>query len=225
MKNDNIGHRKRLKSRFEQAELGSFPDYELLELLLFRVFLQKDTKPLAKRMIKRFGSIKGVFYASQLELESVEGVTPAVIQYLKTLEDFFSRLHKPLPEDGPVLSNWGSVLNYCTITMGFKKYEQLRILYLDRKNRLISDEMMQRGTIDRVAIYPREIVKNCIAKSASAIIMVHNHPSGEAKPSPEDIILTEKVFAALLAIGAVLHDHIIVAQDKHYSFRGNGLIS
>jgi len=219
------GHRKRLKERFMGTPVGSFADYELLELFLFSVFPRRDTKPLAKRLIKRFGTIKGVFFAEHAALRTVEGVSTSVIQSMKMLEDFFSRLYRPANQGHEtILGNWNSVLSYCTLTMGFKKQEFLRILYLDRKNRLISDDLMQQGTIDKVAIYPREIVKDCITKSASAIIMVHNHPSGEATPSQEDILLTEKLVTALSAVGAVLHDHVIVAQDKHYSFRANGLL-
>lgn len=220
------GHRQRLKERFMKSPIGTIPDYELLELLLFMVFPRRDTKPLAKRLIKHFGSIKGVFFADTTELTTVEGVTTSLIQSLKMLEDLFSRLHKPNNKDKePILNNWNNVLNYCTLTMGFKKQEYLRILYLDRKNRLISDNLLQQGTIDNVAIYPREIVKDCITKSASAIIMIHNHPSGETTPSAADIVLTEKLITALNAIGVTVHDHIIVAQDKHYSFRANGLLS
>lgn len=219
------GHRQRLKERFINSPIGSLPDYELLELMLFSVFPRRDTKPLAKRLIKHFGGIKEVFFADATELTTVEGVSVSVINALRLLEDFFSRLYKPASNSKEtILNNWNSVLGYCTLTMGFKKQEFLRILYLDRKNRLISDNLMQQGTLDKVAIYPREIVKECITKSASAVIMIHNHPSGEAKPSADDISLTEKVSMALNTVGAVLHDHVIVAQDKHYSFRANGLL-
>ena len=223
--NDVTGHRKRLKETFAKTPLGSFYDYELLELILFYVLPRRDTKSLAKRLVKHFGSVKGIFYADRIELLEIKGVGPEVINFLKAMEDFFSRIHMPSINEGTLLNNWNSVINYCTLTLGFKQQEFLRILYLNRKNLLIADELMQQGTIDKVAIYPREIVKNCITKSASAIIMVHNHPSGDIKPSNEDIIVTEKIAAALEVIGVALHDHVIVAQDKHYSFRANGMLN
>lgn len=219
------GHRKRLKDRFARSTLGSFDEYELLELLLFYTVPRKDTKPLAKKLIKKFGSIKAVFYADEASMKEVDGMTINIINYFKTLEDFFMRLSRPSKQEGHILNNWSSVLNYCTLTMAFKKQEALRVLYLDRKNRLIYDENSQQGTVDQVAIYPREIVKTCINKSASAVILVHNHPSGDTTPSTEDIELTKKVSVALNSIGAILHDHIIVSYDKHFSFRANGLIN
>lgn len=223
--NDVTGHRKRLKERFAKVPLGSFQDYELLELMLFHVFQRKNTKPLAKRLIENFGSIKGVFHADKMELSKIEGIGPETINFLREMEDFFSRIHMPSNNEGTILNNWNSVINYCTLTMGFNQQEFLRILYLNRKNLLIADELMQQGTIDKVAIYPREIVRNCITRSASAVIMVHNHPSGDIKPSSDDIIVTQKIAAALEVIGVALHDHVIVAQDKHYSFRANGMLN
>ncbi len=220
------GHRKRLKERFSNSSVGSLPDYEILEMILFMATPRRDTKPLARLLLKRFGSIKGVFFADPTELANVSGITTSTINLMRLLEDFFSRLYKPdAKNDETILNNWNNVLNYCTLTMGFKKHECLRVLYLDKRNKLLADQLMQEGTVDKVAIYPREILKQCLAKGASAVIIVHNHPSGEAKPSQEDTSITQQINDALKIIGISLHDHVIVAKEKHFSFRANGLLN
>lgn len=220
------GHRKRLRDRFSNSPIGSLPDYEILEMILFMAAPRRDTKPLARLLIKKFGSIKGVFFADPTELGNIPGMTTSTINLMRLLEDFFSRLYKPdTKNDETILNNWNNVLNYCTLTMGFKKQECLRVLYLDKRNKLLADQLMQEGTIDKVAIYPREILKQCLAKGASAVIIVHNHPSGEAKPSPEDISVTQQINSALKIIGISLHDHVIVAKEKHFSFRANDLLN
>ena len=224
-KNRNSGHRRRLRERFMSGEIGSLPDYELLEMMLFYIIPRQDTKPLAKQLLKRFGSIKEVIFSDKAILATIDNAGEGVISYLRMLEDLYSRISKPCQaRNETILNSWNNVLNYCNLTMGYKQQESLRIFYLDRKHRLLDETLMQQGTVDRVAIYPREIVKNCISKYATAVIIVHNHPSGEAKPSKEDITATQKVATALDSIGAILHDHIIIAKEQHYSFRVHGLI-
>ncbi len=221
----NAGHRGRLRERFMKVPLRSLPDYEILEMLLHQVIIRKDTKKLAKDLLKRFTSLQGVIFADVSDLKSVEGIGECATYYIKFLADLFSRMCIPIADNNfHVLSNWLSVLNYCQLTMGFKKKEYFRILFLNKRNVLIADEFLDTGTVDKVIVYPREIAKFSLLYGASAVILIHNHPSGNTNPSKEDIDITSNIERAILAIGVQLHDHIIVSADKHFSFRGNGLI-
>ncbi len=218
------GHRKRLKDKFLKVPIRSLEDYEILEMLLFDVFTRRDTRDMAKLLIAKFGSIAGVLNAEPIELKKIEGIGDSATLHFKLLLDLYSRILLPIKTGQQVLSNWHSVINYCNLTMGFKKSECFRVLYLNKKNALIADELSEAGTIDKVQIYPREIAKKAIENSAAAVVLVHNHPSGEAKPSSEDIEMTKAINNALSALSIKIHDHLIVANDSHFSFRANGLL-
>lgn len=218
------GHRKRLKEKFLKVPIRSLADYEILEMVLFDVFSRRDTKDMAKNLLAKFGSIAGVLNAEPIELKKIEGLGDNAVFHLKLLLDLFSRLHIPTKSDQLVLSNWHSVINYCNLTMGFRKTECFRVLYLNKKNALVADEFSEGGTIDKVQVYPREIAKKAIEHSASAVILVHNHPSGEAKPSHEDIDMTKAISVALSALSIRIHDHLIVANNNHFSFRASNLL-
>ena len=221
-----IGHRNRLKERFFKSPVRTLPDYEILEMVLFNAVPRRDTKDLAKRLLQRFGSLVAIVSADPIDLQTVLGVTRSVLQQLKLLLDIFTRLHIPVEEQKNlnVINSWMSVLNYCSLTMGFKSREHFRVLFLNKRNVLMADELFETGTVDKVSVYPREIVKQAIHYNASALILVHNHPSGEVKPSKDDIEITKKIADALNNIHISLHDHIIIANHNHFSFRSNGLL-
>jgi DNA repair protein RadC len=221
----NTGHRSRLKTRFLNSPRRALPDYEILEMILFYTIVRKDTKPIAKILLKKFGSLAGIVFADDASLKTIAGVGEGVIFFIKLLADFFSRLCVPQQKgEVHVLSSWLAVLNYCQLTMGFKKSESFRVLMLNKKNVLIADEFIDAGTVDKIAIYPREISKMTLLHGAAAIILVHNHPSGDPNPSREDIEITNKIIEALLPISVAMHDHVIVAEHNHFSFRAAGLI-
>lgn len=228
LKETNIkhGHRKRLKERFFKSPIRIAPDYEILEMLLFYVIPVRDTKLIAKLLLKKFGSLVGVINAEQVQLAEIRGIGRSVAIYFKLLKDFFSRLHIPnnLEKKVHILNNWNSVINYCNLTMGFQKTESFKILYLNAKNVLINEEVIDYGTVDRIAIHPREIVKNALTNCASAVILVHNHPSGEVTPSKQDIELTNMIVSGLKSVNITVHDHIIVSHNDYYSFKTNDLI-
>ncbi len=219
------GHRKRLKDRFFNLPIRSLPDYELLELLLFYIIPLRDTKPTAKKLLQKFGSFINVLNADAEGLKQVEGIGQSAELYFKLLKDVFSRLHLPIdPKETHVLSNWNAVISYCNLTMGFQKIETFKILYLNAKNILIHEETLNSGTVDKVAVHPREIVKTSLSCGALAVILVHNHPSGDVSPSKQDISLTNKIISALEVVGVLVHDHIIISGNDYYSFKSNGLI-
>lgn len=220
-----LGHRLRLRERFMRSPIRTTSDYEILEMLLFRVFQRKDTKGISKALLKKYGSLIAIFSAEPLDLQTVNGVGQSVIEYFKLLQDTFSRLLLPVKIDKiHVMNSWLAVLNYCQLTMGFKKKEYFRALFLNKKNLLVADELFDSGTVDKVIVYPREIAKQALSYSASAVIIVHNHPSGDAQPSTEDIDITKKISAALNSINITLHDHLIIAQNEHFSFKANGIL-
>ncbi|MDQ0315534.1 RadC family protein [Amorphus orientalis] len=218
------GHRQRLRDRFEQAGHEALADYELLELLLFRSIPRRDTKPIAKRLIARFGSFADVLSAPRRRLLEVDGVGPGVVQDLKVVHAAVQRFARGRVERKTVLSSWSEVLDYCRAAMAFSDREQFRILFLDKKNALIADELQQTGTVDHTPVYPREIVKRALEVSASAIILVHNHPSGDPTPSRADIQMTRQIVDIAAPLGITVHDHIIVGRQGHASFRGLKLI-
>ncbi|MGX1306333.1 DNA repair protein RadC [Amorphus suaedae] len=218
------GHRQRLRDRFEQAGAEGLADYELLELLLFRSIPRRDTKPIAKRLIGRFGSFADVLSAPTPRLLEVEGVGPGVVQDLKIVHAAIQRFARGRVTRKPVLSSWNEVLDYCRAAMAFSDREQFRILFLDKKNALIADEVQQTGTVDHTPVYPREIVKRALELSASAIILVHNHPSGDPTPSRADIQMTRQIVDSAAPLGITIHDHIIVGRQGHASFRALRLL-
>ncbi len=219
----HAGHRQRLKDRFLSAGPDALQDYELLEMLLFAAIPQRDVKPLAKELLQRFKSLNGVFHAEAEQLKEL-GLTDAPLTLLKTIAATHTRMAKQEIIDQPVLSSWPKILDYCQTAMAHETREQLRLIFLNRKNRLIAEEVMQRGTIDHTPVYVREVIKRALDLGAGAIILVHNHPSGDPTPSRDDITMTRAIVEAAKAVGLIVHDHIIVAAGKHASFKEMGLI-
>ncbi len=219
-----LGHRERLRERFIEGGADALPDYELLELVLFRPIPRRDVKALAKALIKRFGSFAEVCAAPPALLLEVSGVGEAVVTELKLIEAAAQRFAKGEVAQKPVLGSWSKVLDYCRTSMAFSEREQFRILFLDRSNGLIADEVQQVGTVDHTPVYPREVVRRALELSATAIILVHNHPSGDPKPSRADIDMTQTLADIAKPLGIELHDHIIVGRGGHASFKTLGLI-
>ncbi|MDO5657186.1 MAG: DNA repair protein RadC [Paracoccus sp. (in: a-proteobacteria)] len=217
-------HRARLRDRFMQGGAAAMPDYELLELVLFRAIPRQDVKPLARRLIESFGDFNRVISASPARLEQIEGVGPAVICELKIIEAAAQRLSRARVMQRPVLSSWDALLDYCHTVMSHQETEAFRVLYLDRKNVLIADEEQARGTVDHVPVYPREILRRALELNASALILVHNHPSGDPTPSQADIAMTSQIQSACHALGIALHDHLIIGKSKEVSFRSLGYL-
>lgn len=218
------GHRQRLKNRFTQAGPDALADYELLELLLFMAIPRRDVKPLAKLLIARFGGLDEVFSAPIEELTDVEGMNESAAIALKSVEAAAARFSKITAFKQPVLSSWQRLIDYCHTAMAREKIEQFRVLYLNRKNMLLADEVHQRGTVDQSAVFPREIVKRALALGATALIIVHNHPSGDPTPSDADITLTFEIKRALEPLDITLHDHLIIAKSGTTSFKKQGLL-
>jgi DNA repair protein RadC len=219
-----LGHRQRLRERLREAGPDTLPDYELLELVLFRAIPRRDTKPLAKRLIERFGSFAAVLHAPEDLLLEVEEVGESVVDELKLVRAAALRLMRSDIMERPVLSSWTAVLDYCRAAQGFEEREEFRILFLDKRNRLIRDEVQGQGTVDHTPVYVREVIRRALELSASAIILVHNHPSGDLSPSRADIELTQNVIDAGKPLGVLVHDHIIVGRSGHTSFKGLRLI-
>ncbi|HXG78362.1 MAG TPA: DNA repair protein RadC [Methyloceanibacter sp.] len=219
-----FGHRERLRKRFREAGPDALPDYELLELVLFRAMPRRDTKPLAKALLSRFGTFAETLNAPDELLREVPGIGDAAITELKLVRAAALRLMRGEVLERPVLSSWSQVLDYCRASMGFASKEQFRILFLDKRNQIIADEVQQTGTVDHTPVYVREVVKRALELSATAIVLVHNHPSGDPTPSRADIEMTRQIVAAAKPLGVVVHDHIIVGKQGHASLRGLGLI-
>jgi DNA repair protein RadC len=218
------GHRDRLKARFRQAGPETLQDYELLELLLFQSVPRRDTKPLAKALLTCFGSFSEVLAASEQRLKEVDGVGDAVAHQLKVALAVAQRFAREPIKRTEVLDSWAAVIDYCRAAMAFDPIEQFRILFLDRKNQLIADEVQQTGTVDHTPVYPREVVKRALELSSTALILVHNHPSGDPTPSRADIDMTKSVVEIAKPLGIAVHDHIIVGKHGHASFRALELI-
>ncbi|BBE70489.1 RadC family protein [Oharaeibacter diazotrophicus] len=214
------GHRDRLRARFREAGADALPDYELLELVLFRSIPRQDVKPIAKALIARFGSFAEVLGASEARLRAVEGVGEATILDLRIVQAAGQRLARGSVMKRPVLSSWSAVLDYCRAAMAFEETEQFRILFLDKKNAVIADEVQQTGTVDHTPVYPREVVKRALELAATAIILVHNHPSGDPTPSRADVQMTKQIVDAAAPLGIVVHDHVIIGRDGHASLKG-----
>ncbi len=202
----------------------SLADYELLELILFRVLPRRDTKPIAKSLIKRFGSFAEVLSAPPDRLTEVSGMGKSAARELKVIFAATQRFAKGKIHKRQVLSSWASVIAYCQTAMAYDEKERFRVLFLDKRNALIADEVQQTGTVDHTPVYPREVVKRALELSATAIILVHNHPSGDPTPSRSDIQMTSTIMNAAKPFGIIVHDHIIVGKDGHASFRGLKLI-
>ncbi len=222
--NPNAGHRQRLRQRFREGGADALPDYELLEMILFRAMARRDTKPLAKRLIARFGSFAEVINAPIERLKEINGVGDGVVDELKLVRAGALRVMRGEIMQKPALGSWDAVLGYCRAAMGFEAREQFRILFLDKRNHLIADEIQQEGTVDHTPVYVREVVKRALEHSATAIILVHNHPSGDPTPSRADIDMTKMIIMAAKNLGIEVHDHIIVGKAGHTSMKGLRLI-
>ncbi len=220
----HAGHRQRLRQRFNKGGGDALPDYELLELVLFRALPRRDTKELAKRLIARFGSFAEVVNAPEPRLKEVEDVGEAVVTELKLVRAAALRLMRSQIMQRPALSSWKQVLDYLRAAQSYEHREQFRVLFLDKRNRLIADEVQQQGTVDHTPVYVREVVKRALELSATAVVLVHNHPSGDPAPSRVDIDMTKQIVAAAGALGISVHDHIIVGRDGHASMKALRLI-
>ncbi|MEY4966612.1 MAG: repair protein RadC [Pseudomonadota bacterium] len=222
--NGTAGHRDRLRTRFLKGGADAMPDYELLELTLFAALPRRDTKPLAKALLARFGSFAEVIAAPRARLMEIPGVGENVANHLKIVEAAAQRLGKTGVIGRAALSSWSALLDYCTAAMARSPNEEFRVLFLDRKNVLIADEVQTRGTVDHAPVYPREIVKRALELSASAMILVHNHPSGDPTPSRVDIAMTREIVTAAKTLGLAVHDHLVIGRAGHSSFKSVGLL-
>lgn len=219
------GHRQRLKERFEATGADGFQDYELLELVLFRSLPRRDTKPIAKDLVARFGTFAEVLNAPEHLLTEVKGIGASTVTDFKVIQAAAARIARGEVKKRKVLSSWSAVIDYCRTAMAFAEREEFRILFLDKKNQLIKDELQQTGTVDHTPVYPREVVKRALELSASAIILVHNHPSGDPTPSRADVQMTVSIQESGKPLGIAVHDHIIIGRHGHASLKGLKLIS
>ncbi len=217
-------HRARLRTKFESAGAEALADYEVLELLLFRVIPRRDTKPLAKALITRFGDLAGVLAAPAGLIAGIDGAGPAVAQELKIVQAALERAARSEATRRPIISSWSQLQAYCRLAMAQATREQFRVLFLDIKNQLILDEVLNEGTIDHAPVYPREVARRSLELGAASVILVHNHPSGDPTPSAADIAITRDIVSAAKAIGVKVHDHLIVGRGGAASFKSLGLL-
>ncbi len=219
-----LGHRQRLKNRFLKSGAEAMQDYELLEILLFLAVPRRDVKPLAKDLINKFGSFAETISAEPARLREVKGVGENAIIAFRLVREGAIKLSRDKILDQPVIGSWQALLDYCKMALSYQKKEQFRILYLNRKNILIADELQQEGTIDHTPVYPREVIKRALELGASALILVHNHPSGDPTPSRDDIDMTKEIIEAGKKLDVLVHDHIIIGKGNHASFKSMGLL-
>ena len=219
-----LGHRERLRERLEEAGPASLQDYELLEMLLFYVNRRGDTKGQAKALLKEFGSLDEVLRAPPNLLVKVDGIGPKATQLIALVRDLAARTQRELVRQRDVMSSWSAVIDYARTRMGHLTKEEFRVLFLDKKNNLLRDEVQGTGTVDHTPVYPREVIKRALELSASAIVLIHNHPSGDPTPSRADIDMTKSIMALAEPMGIVVHDHIIIAGGSHVSLRGQQFI-
>jgi DNA repair protein RadC len=218
------GHRERLRTRFRDAGGDALADYELIELILFRAIPRRDVKPLAKSLIARFGSFGEVVAAPAARLAEFDGMSEGVVTEFKIIEASAQRFIKGRIRKRRSMGSWSEVIDYCRTSMAFEDHEEFRVLFLDKKNGLITDETQGIGTVDHTPVYPREIVKRALELASSAVILVHNHPSGDPTPSSQDVKMTLDIIAVAAPLGVTVHDHIVVGKQGHASLRGLGLI-
>ena len=214
------GHRDRLRQRFMEGGAKALQDYELLELVLFRILPRRDTKPIAKAMLDRFGSFSEALSAPPHLLEEIEGLGPTAIADLKVIQAAAQRFSRDQINKKPMLGSWNEVIDYCRAHMAFEDKEQFRILFLDKRNQLIADEVQQVGTVDHTPVYPREVIRRSLELSATALVLVHNHPSGDPTPSTADVKMTKAIADVAKPLGITVHDHIIIGRSGHVSMRG-----
>ncbi len=215
----NAGHRERLRERFLQGGAEALTDYEMLELILFRAIPRRDVKPLAKTLIKRFGSFAEVIAAPVARLKEVQFIGDAAVTELKIVQAAAVLLAREKMRQRPALGTFPQVLDYCRSAMAFNGTEEFRVIFLDKKNGLLADEVQGRGTVDHTPVYPREIIRRALELNASAIILVHNHPSGDPTPSTADITMTQTIAALAKPLGVAVHDHLIIGRNGHASLR------
>jgi len=218
------GHRDRLRARFAEGGIEALADYEILELYLFNSIPRRDIKPLAKDLINTFGSFAEVIAAPHERLIEIKGISEKTALDLKLIRAAALKLGQESLLGRPVLSSWSALLDYCRSAMQFEGKEQFRVLFLDRKNRLIADEVMGKGTVDRAPVYPREIIKRALDLNSTALILAHNHPSADPAPSRSDIDITKKIVEAASTIGISVHDHLIIGRNNIASFKTLGLM-
>ena len=218
------GHRERLRERFHGAGPDALTDYELLEMALFAALPRRDTKPLAKALLAKFGSFAEVIHAPVARLREIEGLGEASINQIKLIAAAAQRVAKSEVKQRAALSSWNDVIDYCRASMAFADKEQFRLLFLDKRNQLIADELQQTGTVDHTPVYPREVIKRALELSATALILVHNHPSGDPTPSQADIQMTKAIVDIAAPLGISVHDHIIVGKNGHASLKGMRLM-
>ena len=220
----HVGHRDRLRERFAKSGAEGLHDYELLELVLFRAIPRRDVKPLAKDLLERFGSFASVISAPTERIVEVPGISERVALELKIVQAASVKLAQGKVMGRPAISSWNALLDYCQASMAYHEKELFRILFLDRKNKLIADKIQQEGTVDHTPVYPREVIKRALELGASAIILVHNHPSGDPTPSRSDIEMTQRILDAGKPVGIAIHDHLVIGTGGHASFKSLGLI-
>jgi DNA repair protein RadC len=220
----HTGHRDRLRGRFVKSGPGAFEDYELLEMVLFSIIPRRDVKPLAKKLLSDFGGLAGVLGASLGDLQAVKGLGENAAIFIKAVHALTERVLVAGVKHKPLLSSWQKLIDYCHVAMAHEKREHFRVLFLNRKNELIGDEVQQIGTVDHAPVYPREIVRRALELGATALILVHNHPSGDPTPSDSDITMTEEVVRAARALDILVHDHLIISRSGHASLKALGLL-
>ena len=220
----NSGHRKRMKEKFLRSNHESMHDYELLEVLLFYAKPRADVRPLAKQLIKEFGSLNKLFSVDIEKLNLLNGVGDSISTLIKICKEISIRLAKEDLTAKPIIESWNSLIEYVRITMGSSSVEQVRVIYLDKKYMVISDEYQTKGTVDHTPVYPREIIKRAIFLDASSFVMVHNHPSGNTKPSKSDIVVTEQLNELSKSLSIKMLDHIIIGAKDYYSFKNSGIL-
>lgn len=218
------GHRQRLRERFLKGGAQALADYELLEMILYAASPRIDTKPLAKRLIAHFGNFAKIIHATPHELARIDGMGDSAIASIKIIYSAAEKMLKSEASQGVIIQSWTALLDYCRVSIGHKKVEEFRVLFLNHKNALITDELQQIGTVNHASVYPREVVKRALDLTASSIILAHNHPSGDPTPSRDDIDITKQISKAAAALGINVHDHLIIAGNKYYSFKSNGLL-
>ena len=215
----HAGHRDRLRERFNSVGDAGVADYELLELILFRAIPRRDVKPLAKAMIARFGSFAETIAARTERLREIPGLGESAITDLKIVEAAARRLTKGAVKARPTLGSWTEVLDYCRTAIAFNDREEFRVLFLDKRNVLIGDEVQGRGTVDHTPVYPREVIRRALELGSTALVLVHNHPSGDPTPSTADIRMTHEIIAIAKPMGIAIHDHLIVGKHGHSSLK------
>jgi DNA repair protein RadC len=219
-----VGHRKRQKDKFLKNHPSSFSDYELVELILFQSIPRKDVKPLAKELLNKFGNLNNLVNSNKENLSEVEGTNQSIFMNLQVIKELISRVLASQVMNQNVIGSWSALLEYLKFNMSNLRLEQFRVLFLNKKNALIADEIMATGTIDQTPVYPREIIKRVLVHDAGAIILVHNHPSGNSKPSNSDIDLTTQIVNACKTVNVSVHDHVIIGKGEYYSFKTNMLL-